>query len=450
MHPVIETTAGPVRGTADRTVQTHLGIPYATARRFRPPDPAPRWTSIRDATRAGPAAPQSPSRLTAALGSMGIGAQDEDCLTVNIWAPDGATGRPVLVWLHGGAFTTGAGSQPWYDGARLARELGVVVVVPNYRLGALGFLHMPDAPGWAPNCGLLDQLAALEWTRANVAAFGGDPDRVTVAGQSAGAQSILALLHTPAAGRLFRRAVLQSAPLGLAPLGPVEAGGRARSLLAELGLGPAEHDRLLDVPTGALLAAQDAVARGLARPFQLGPAFQLVAGGGVPAELREPDVTGIEVVLTTTEHEADAFTWPDPRVRAMGPDEASDALRPLLGDTAAEQHHEHAAQHLELTAGQVASDLTTRHFFHRDLEPLAAHLRARGCAVRTARFSWFPAGSPLRACHCIDLPFTFGNLDAWRDAPLLRGAGADELAEQTRTTRAQLLLDHDHHGGDTP
>src|SRR4051794_33765107 len=119
MHPVIETTAGPVRGTADRTVQTHLGIPYATARRFRPPDPAPRWTSIRDATRAGPAAPQSPSRLTAALGSMGIGAQDEDCLTVNIWAADGATGRPVLVWLHGGAFTTGAGSQPWYDGARL-------------------------------------------------------------------------------------------------------------------------------------------------------------------------------------------------------------------------------------------------------------------------------------------------------------------------------------------
>src|SRR4051794_18929415 len=149
MHPVVETTTGPVQGRTDRAVQANLGIPYAVARRFRPPEPAPRWTSVRDATRPGPAAPQSPSRLSMALGSMGIGDQDEDCLSVNVWAPDGAAGRPVLVWSHGGAFTTGAGSQPWYDGARLARELGFVVVAPNYRLGALGFLHLPDAPGWA-------------------------------------------------------------------------------------------------------------------------------------------------------------------------------------------------------------------------------------------------------------------------------------------------------------
>lgn len=175
---IVETTTGRVRGKDG----TFRGIPYATAKRFEAPQPPMPWTGVRDALEAGPAAPQPASRLEHALGPMPL-PQSEDCLTLNVFTPSTSGSRPVLVWIHGGGFSSGSGGQVWYTGARLAREADAVVVTLNYRLGALGFLALDGVP---PNLGIADQLAALEWVRDNIAAFGGNPAEVTLGGQSAG------------------------------------------------------------------------------------------------------------------------------------------------------------------------------------------------------------------------------------------------------------------------
>jgi para-nitrobenzyl esterase len=444
--PVVETTSGALRGRVEDGVEVFLGVRYAAPpvgpRRFRPPEPLPRPSGIVDATRPGPSAPQPPSRLTAALGPMRMPEQDEDCLTLNVWAPTTSTAPlPVLVWLHGGAFLAGSGAQTWYDGARLARGRGIVVVTLNYRLGALGFLHLPTADGWTANAGLHDQLAALRWVRDNVAGFGGDPAQVTLAGQSAGAQSILALLRHNRSAAPFDRAILASAPLGLAPLNPEAAAERAELLLGTLGLTSAQHDRMTRVDVATLVAAQVAVSRDQARPFQLGPVFQLVADDDlVPADLLSPGPAGREVVLTSTAHEADAFTVPDPRVQAMDRAAVEAALRPLLGDATGDRYTAHSRRHPSSGPPRIGGDLTTEHFFHRDLEPLATALRAGGDTVHTHQFDWYPPDSPLRAGHCIDLPFMFGNLDAWRGAPILDGADTATLISQVEPVRRALRL----------
>ncbi len=192
------------------------GVPYAAAPvgtlRFAAPETPSSWSGLRDASQHGPIAPQVPSRLRAAMGDFDR-PQDEDCLTLTICtpAPDGKT-RPVLVWLHGGAWMSGAGSLNWYDGTRLACEGDIVFVGVNYRLGALGWLHRPGIVDTEP--GTLDMIAALTWVRENIAAFGGDPGCITLMGQSAGAASIGRLSMLPEARSLFHRAIMQSGGFG--------------------------------------------------------------------------------------------------------------------------------------------------------------------------------------------------------------------------------------------
>ena len=199
----VMTTGGRLQGVderhADRPLAVFRGIPFAEPPvgplRWRAPEPRRPWRGTRDARAFGPAAPQPPDALGTALpaGAFAVGPTDEaECLTLNVWAPSDSSSdpRPVLVWLHGGAFMTGSSAMPSYDGATLAAEAGVVVVSANYRVGALGFVPVAGQA----NVGLLDQLLALAWVRDNVAAFGGDPSRVTVFGESAGAGSVLHLL----------------------------------------------------------------------------------------------------------------------------------------------------------------------------------------------------------------------------------------------------------------
>jgi len=218
MDPRVEIASGRIEGTHEDGVLVFRGIPYARppqgALRLRAPLPPAPWPGVRDAKAFGAAAPQTPGRLAALLGSP-TETYLEDCLYLNVWTPGtGAARRPVLVWLHGGAFSTGSGSQPIYRGARLAQRGDAVVVTVNYRLGALGYLHLPalgrDAEEASANFGLLDQLEALAWVRENIAAFGGDPANVTLFGESAGAMSVGTLLGTPRARGLFSRAILQS------------------------------------------------------------------------------------------------------------------------------------------------------------------------------------------------------------------------------------------------
>src|ERR1041384_2546722 len=212
--PVVRTTAGELRGASENGIAVFRGVPYAAAPigelRFQPPQPVPGWQGVRDATKDGPIAPQGRSRLAHIMGDFER-PQSEDCLTLNIWTPAPAgKKRPVLVCIDGGAFASGAGSLDWYSGERFAIDGDAVAVSINYRLGILGFLCLPGVS--EGNLGLLDQVAALRFVRENIAAFGGDPDNVTVVGQSAGAASIAILMTMPAVNGLFRRAILQSTP----------------------------------------------------------------------------------------------------------------------------------------------------------------------------------------------------------------------------------------------
>lgn len=223
--PLVTAPAGSVRGEANDGVRIFRGIPYARppvgALRWRAPLPAPRWRGTRDATQFGAACYQPPSREGSIYYNTHA-AMSEDCLFLNVWTPANAHNAPVLVWIHGGSLAMGAGSEGMYDGARFAREHGVIVVSINYRLGALGYLAHPELSAESRrnisgNYGLLDQVQALRWIERNISAFGGNPGSVTIAGESAGALSVMYLMATPEARGLFDRAIAQSAYMITAP-----------------------------------------------------------------------------------------------------------------------------------------------------------------------------------------------------------------------------------------
>ena len=265
---------GRIIGERHDGVRVFRGVPYAAAPvgslRWRDPQPAPRWTGDRPATRFAPACPQTGTSMPGEPPSP----SSEDCLYLNVWAPTaGGAPRPVIVWFPGGGLANGSTSIPLYDGAALARR-GAVVITVAYRLGALGFLAHPALSAESPdhasgNYGLMDQVAALEWVRANAAAFGGDPDRVTIAGQSAGATSVSILMASPRAKGLFQRAIGQSGglfePTALAPqyqLAKAEADGAA--FMARLGATTLEQMRRL--PAERLLAGAGGVTHPVIEP----------------------------------------------------------------------------------------------------------------------------------------------------------------------------------------
>jgi para-nitrobenzyl esterase len=426
-EPVAETSLGPVRGRRAGGVAVFAGIPYAAppvaGLRFAPPAPRERWLGVRDATRPAPAAPQPPSRLVQVVGPMRF-EQAEDCLTVNVSTPDLGGRLPVLVWLHGGAFVSGAGGQDWYAAERLA-ALGIVVVSVTYRLGALGFLYLGDAAEamGGGNFGLLDQLAALTWVRENVAAFGGDRDQVTIAGQSAGALSALALSTSRRGQGLFRRLILQSLPGGMTPFAPAQAARVAEVFLGELGLGSGAVSRLRTLPVEEILAAQLRVIPRTVRFMELTPPFQLVADD----ELVVPDLIGqgtrslaeVDVLIGTTRDETRAWYALDPAVQALSGDGAARVAADLLGEDGPRTYAALAAARPGDAPAEVLGDLVREWYFGAGTLRLA-QAAARGYVYR---FDWHRAG-PLGACHCIELPFLFGDLHPWREAPMLAGADA--------------------------
>ncbi|MBU6267057.1 MAG: carboxylesterase family protein [Sphingomonadales bacterium] len=289
--PVVTTTGGGLRGTVRAGVEAFRGVPYAAApvgeRRWRAPQPLARWQGLRDASRFGPACAQGIAGAWGPYSAEFIAQPpiSEDCLTLNLWKPAGKRrGLPVLVFVHGGAFQGGAGSLPVYDGAALARR-GAVVVTINYRVGVFGFFAHPalrgedqggGRDGGEGNYGLLDQLAALRWVRANAARFGGDGANVTLAGESAGAASVNDLMVSPLAKGLFARAVSFSGPSMAVDVGTMADGERDGVALAAR-LGAADPAALRAVPMDALIAAS-----------RMAP----VEGGGPPPLVWRPHLDG--------------------------------------------------------------------------------------------------------------------------------------------------------------
>ncbi|MFJ6462430.1 carboxylesterase/lipase family protein [Streptomyces sp. NPDC091387] len=425
MTSVFDTTCGQVRGSGpDRGVVAVLGIPYAEppfgADRFLAPRPRRPWAGIRECVDFGPVPPQS-AQLP---GAPGWSPGDEDVLSLNVWTP--ATGsaapglpRPVLVWIHGGAYTFGSGAQPDFDGAALARA-GLVVVTLNYRLGFEGFGHVPadgDEP-CPPNRGLLDQIAALTWVRRNIAAFGGDPGNVTVAGQSSGATSVACLMVMDGARGLFRRAMAHSA---VGPCYSPELAGHLMEMVAAEAAVPATRAGLTAASPHTLVKASDAVTDGYRRnphsgrhhwdPVIYGPVADGVHLRSDPlAALADGAASGIDLLVchttqeywlldavgssakVTTEEQLDRFAGdfglPEPLTRGYR------GLMPEapVGDV-------HLALHGDLMFGEYSSRLADAHARAGGRTFLSRFARQRGGSQPVA-YAW----------HCADVPFAFGNL----------------------------------------
>ncbi len=275
--PTAETTSGPVQGQVVNDTAVFRGVPFAAPpvgdRRWREPQPVQPWSAVRQAVSAAPSCPQK--RGLSLEGGGDPGELDEDCLYLNIFTPraDPSASLPVMVWIHGGALIFGGGGLAIYDGSALARR-GVVVVTINYRLGPLGFFAHPalakESPGGAVNFGLLDQIAALRWVQSNIGAFGGDPAKVTIFGQSAGAQSVLALMASPLASGLFRGAIAES-PYGVPSHTRAKASATGAAIASAVGLpgGDAGMAALRSIPAERL-ASLDGKGLSLAPGFIVG------------------------------------------------------------------------------------------------------------------------------------------------------------------------------------
>jgi para-nitrobenzyl esterase len=462
MNPIVETSYGQLRGSDAGGITTFRGIPYARppvgALRFRTPQPPAPWPGVRDASAFGAPAPQNASALGPVL-SIDTGQQSEDCLYLNVWTPGlDDRRRPVLVWIHGGGFVIGAGSQAIYDGTSLARRGDVVVVTLNYRLGAFGFLHIP--PEWSAgltatgNEGLLDQVAALRWVHDEIARFGGDPDNVTIFGESAGSISCALQLTMPAARGLFQRAILQSGSVNM--VRPRALAARATDIVLQaLDLSPRDAARLLDVDTADLLRAQQrayAVLNG-EHPLPFSP---VTDGDVVPespfAAIGAGAARDVSLLVGTNADEMRLFGLVD--TQAFGLDDAgllSRCQRVIPG-----------AQNGEASRAQLAIDTyrAARARREQPVDPPALWFAIdsdrlfRHAALRLAELQYrqqpqtyaylFTWPSPLfdgrlGACHALDLPFVFGTL-ADPAITLFCGSDADAAALSERIQDAWIAF----------
>src|ERR1700720_702261 len=319
---VVETASGKLRGVVQQGVQTFRGIPYgastAGSNRFMAPRKPEPWTGVRDAFQNGPTAPQlggPPNALI--LGHRAPTFESEDCLVVNVFTPAVSGKRPVMVWLHGGGFAGGAGSAHSFDGNYLARSGDVVVVAVNHRLNVFGYLYLGGVGGEkyadSGNAGMLDIVAALQWTHDNIAHFGGDPGNVTLFGQSGGGAKVSTLLGIPATKGLIHKAIIESGS-ALKGVSRENANKTAERLLAKLNLQPNQVDELQKLPEEKLLAAIDVRGQGAAGggPFNFAPVVDSKNLPRDPWDPTAPEISAdVPVIIGSVNTEGTFFMPPE-------------------------------------------------------------------------------------------------------------------------------------------
>jgi len=425
----VELKHGRLRGKTDRGAAAFLGIPFAAApfgvNRMRPPQPVEAWNGVRDATEYGPTCPKGdyPPQYAQLFPEVTIAG--EECLNLNVWSPDpAASGLPVLVWIHGGSFTNGSGSAAEYRGSAFARD-GIVCVTINYRLGAEGFLYLGDG---IANLGLLDQIAALHWVQDNIAAFGGDPGRITVAGESAGAMSITNLLSMPGTAGLFRQAIAQS---GAAAHTLSAAEGRMVSgyLAGALGV-PPSRDAITALPLDQVVQAARALTdevRTAPDPARWGrialdrlPFEPTIDGQVLPRAPLESLLSGagsdVRLMIGTTLNEARLFFVPT-GVMDLVDDATVEAGAAAYGLAAADVAV-YRANRPGASNGDVLAAIITD-WFYRVPAIRVAEARAASPGTAEPGNTWmyrFDYQSPafdgqLGACHGVEIPFVFDTLD---------------------------------------
>lgn len=440
---MVDLPAGRLRGAIDGGVTVFRAVPYAAPPvgdlRWRPARPHAGWSGTRDATTDGPSAPQMYMEGgDPVLGGHGSPPFGEDCLTLNVWTPaaDDAR-RPVLVWIHGGGFVSGSGSLPGYSGRTFARDGDLVVVSINYRIGPLGYLYPGENGdgvgddggdgGEGGNFWLTDQLAALRWVKENIAAFGGDPDCVTVAGQSGGAVSTAALAGHPRTEGLIRRVILQSPPFGLDLPGPAAYLERTAAYL-ELA-GAKDLAELRTVPWPELIAAGGGLFAQTVRwgywPTPFLPVIDEVTLTGHPAQaLLGGAAAGIDVMIGWTREEANFGFALDEGYAAATREQVVDRIAETFGSEAAEGvYAAYERARPGARPADVLMDLITDELFRVPALRLAEARAEAGSPVWAYQFDLpTPAyEGRLGAAHCLELPFVFDNFDQWSHAPFLAG-----------------------------
>ncbi len=433
MAPIANTTTGQLQGRERAGTLLFAGIPYAAPpvgdRRFRPPAPPEPWTGVRDATAFGPQAWQG-NQMLGGMFSQEAPDNNEDCLSLNVMTPacDDAL-RPVLFWIHGGGFEGGTGATPWYDGTAFVTRHDVVVVTINYRLGALGFLHLAELGGEAYASsglnGILDQVAALRWVRDNIAGFGGDPDNVTIFGESAGGMSVATLLGLPSARGLFHKAIAQSGAAQFL-LHPADAAARTARFCEALG--STDIDALLAAEPAALLRAQAGLnAAMMAEALQpgshgaragLGLPFQPVLDG---VELPEPPLDAVQngsaaqvpLLTGTTLDEWNLFG-----LMAGGdidPDKAVRRIDRMTDGRGADVYDVYASARPGAAPSEVLNAVITDIVFRVPAIRLAeAHGEAAHPTAATRMYLFTHASTAfdgkLGSCHALEIPFVFDSI----------------------------------------
>jgi para-nitrobenzyl esterase len=443
---VAPTSLGNVRGSLVEGVKVFKGVPYGAstsgANRFRPPVKPTPWTGVRDALLYGPTAPQTADNSgTTAAGSPLQ--QSEDCLVLNVFTPGLSDGRkrPVMVWLHGGGFSSGSGSGRILDGTSLAHTHDIVVVTLNHRLNVFGYTHLGDAMGGdfaaSSSVGLLDIVAALEWVRDNIAAFGGDPHLVTIFGQSGGGRKVATLMAMPSAQGLFHRAIIESGAV-LRLTTHDDAVKQTDLLLAELGLKRGQLRELQNVPMERLLAADAAVQKKitLLEPGMTA-STPMVDGKVIPAHPWDPKGPALSAtipLLIGYAHTEETF-YDRPTPEKLKIDEAGlreRAAKRLGGDPTRviEAFREANPQATPWDLWILIATDHPRGTYSRELAKRKAD--QHGAPVFGYRFDWETpeGGGHMRSPHTIEIQFVFNNIKI--AGPLIsKLPGAYALADKT-------------------
>src|SRR5579862_6695829 len=434
---IVETNCGKIRGLVDHGVNVFKGVRYAESPagegRFAAPRKLQSWTGVRDAFEFGNRAMQDenafalPPALLKLFAQREMPPMSEDCLVLNVWTPTVNDGRkrPVMFWCHGGAFISGSGDSPWYDGTSLSRKGDVVVVTINHRLGAFGYLHLSELGGEeftaSGNAGMLDIVAALEWVRDNIAAFGGDAGNVTIFGESGGGAKVSVLMAMPAARGLFHKAIIQSGP-AVQMASRDDASETARQLLAELALDAGKVSELRKVPAEELADAQAAVLKkvsmmSFANRRRVG--FNPVIDGkhlpGGPFEPTAPAISAnVPLIIGTNKDEMTLFFAFAPWLDGLDEDGMRQRVRMFVGDQADRIIEPYRRARPKDSLRDLVLAIATDHAMRMPSLVTADRKVAQHAApVFVYMFTWETPvlEGKLKSPHALEIPFVFDTVE---------------------------------------
>lgn len=462
MTAIAQTRSGRIEGVAADGQLVFKGIPFAAPPvdelRWAPPQREAHWDGVRSAHTYGPINTQADMMLETLMGA-GASPKSEDCLTLNVWTPSLEGARPVMVWIHGGAFQFGSGSTAWYDGARFVANGDVVVVTINYRLGPLGFLHLSDLFGdefaGSGNAGLLDQVAALEWVAENIANFGGDPSNVTIFGESAGSASVSTLMGTPAAkpGTLFHRVIAQSGAASWS-LTREDATEKTQRILDVLGVAAGDVAALRAVDADALIQAAATLGLetdGGSLPFA--PVIDDVVLRQSPLDaVRAGSARGVALLTGTNLDEMTLFNLIDPALANMDEAGLVDRLARRFPDDAHALYKQYREERPDTSLQDLWTVMSSDVVFRIPaIRLVEAHLPHGPSHMYLFTWPTPVFGGALKSCHALEIPFVFDNLHQ-PGATMFVGEGEERQSIAHRMHHSWIRFAHggDPNHGDVP